>query len=39
MHLFLHIPGLLGTLENLENLEISWILKNDLENLEISWDF
>ena len=30
------------TLENLENLEISWDEKNDMENLgnlEISWDF
>ena len=30
------------TLENLENLEISWDEKDDLdnlENLEITWDF
>ena len=27
------------TMENLENLEISWDKNIDLENLEISWDF
>ena len=27
------------TLENLENLEITWNLKYDLENLEITWNF
>ena len=27
------------TLENLENLEISWDEKDDLDNLEITWDF
>ena len=29
----------LTTLENLENLEITWDKNIDLENLEITWDF
>ena len=33
------IIRVLTTLENLENLEITWDKKIDLENLEITWDF